>query len=187
LERPTDNRIRLAGGRCAAVEANFLLGLREGAAGLFPKFGARALARLWSDFAAHGTTDVTDYLPEYLLVPISRLLADGDDPGDVARARLKWEIEQWAETRSPQTAAFLTLAASQHPEMQTVAWSWIEVLSGSQRHDGGWDAEPLFWVNGAGGAPEWFRSRTVTTGFCYEALSVFLSPAMARSTSGPRR
>jgi hypothetical protein len=187
LERPADSRIRLAGGRCVAVEANFLLGLRAGGAELFPKLGARALARLWSDFAARGTTDVIDYLPEYLLVPISRLLADGEDPGDAARARLRWEIQQRAETRSPQTAAFLTLAASKHPDMETVAWSWIEVLSRSQRHDGGWDAEPLFWVNGAGGTPEWFRSRTVTTGFCYEALSVFLSTAQASNTSGRRR
>ena len=187
LERPADSRIRLSGGRCAAVEANFVLGLRAGGAELFPRLGARALARLWSDFATRGTTDVLDYLPEYLLVPISRLLAGGDDPGGAARARLRWEIEQRAETGSPQTAAFLTLAASKHPDMETVAWSWIEVLSRSQRHDGGWDAEPLYWVNGAGGAPEWFRSRTVTTGFCYEALSVFLSTAQARSTSGRRR
>jgi len=76
------------------------------------------------------------------------------------------------------------MAASNHPDMGTAAWSWIEVLARSQRHDGGWDAEPLFWVNGAGGAPEWFRSRTVTTGFCYEALSVFLATAGAGSSSG---
>jgi hypothetical protein len=184
LERPTDSRIRLAGGRCAAVEANFLLGLLEGGAESFPKVGARPLARLWSDFAARGTTDVTDYVAEYLLVPISRLLAEGEDPGDAARARLSREIEQRTETCSPLTAAFLTMAASNHPDMGTAAWSWIEVLARSQRHDGGWDAEPLFWVNGAGGAPEWFRSRTVTTGFCYEALSVFLATAGAGSSSG---
>jgi hypothetical protein len=185
LERPTDSRVRLTGGRCAAVEANFLLGLRAGGAELFPELGARPLARLWSDFAARGTTDVADYVPEYLLVPISRLLADGDDPGDAVRARLGWEIERVAETRSPQTAAFLTLAASNHPDMGTVSWSWIETLAGSQRHDGGWGAEPLFWVNGVGGTPEWFRSRTVTTGFCYEALSVFLSAAQAGDPPGP--
>jgi hypothetical protein len=186
LERPADGRVRLTGGRCAAVEANFLLGLRAGGPELFPELGARPLARLWSDFADRGTTDVADYVPEYLLVPISRLLAGGDDPGDAARARLGWEIERLAETRSPQTAAFLTMAATSHPDMGTVAWSWIETLARGQRHDGGWAAEPLFWVNGAGGAPEWFRSRTVTTGFCYEALSVFLSAARTGGTPGPR-
>jgi hypothetical protein len=187
LERPADGRVRLTGGRCAAVEANFLLGLRAGGAERFPELGARPLARLWSDFAARGTADVADYVPEYLLVPISRLLADGDDPGDAARARLRWEIERLADTRSPQTAAFLTLAASEHPDLGSVAWSWVETLAGSQRHDGGWGAEPLFWVNGVGGTPEWFRSRTVTTGFCYEALSVFLSAAQPGDTPGPRR
>jgi hypothetical protein len=187
LERPTDRRVRLTGGRCAAVEANFLLGLRAGGAALFPALGARPLARLWSDFAARGTTDVADYVPEYLLVPLSRLLADGDDPGQAGRARLGWEIERLADTRSPQTAAFLTLATSGHPDLGTVAWSWIEVLLHGQRHDGGWDAEPLYWVNGADGTPEWFRSRTVTTGFGYEALSVLLSAAQAGDTPGRRR
>jgi hypothetical protein len=184
LERPTDGRIRLVGGRCAAVEANFLLGLLEGDAELFPRIGARPLARLWSDFAARGTTDVIDYVPDYLLVPMSRLLADGEDPGDAARARLSWEIERRAEASSPQTVAFLTMAASNHPDIGTGAWSWIEVLARSQRHDGGWDAEPLFWVNGSGGTPEWFRSRTVTTGFCYEALSVFVSRAHTKKKWG---
>jgi hypothetical protein len=177
LERPTDGRIRLAGGRCAAVEANFLVGLLEARAESFPKIGARPLARLWSDFAARGTTDVANYVPEYFLVPISRLLANGEDPGDAARARLSWEIEKRAEAPSPQTAAFLTMAACNLPSMGPEAWPWIEVLAHNQRHDGGWDAEPLFWVNGSGGVPEWFRSRTVTTGFCYEALSLFLSTA----------
>jgi hypothetical protein len=121
LERPAGSRVRLAGGRCMAVEANFLLGLREGDAELFPRMGARPLARLWSDFAARGTTDVTDYVPEYLLVPLSRLLGDGEDPGDAARARLRWEIEGRAEASSPQTAAFLTLAASNHPDIETLA------------------------------------------------------------------
>jgi hypothetical protein len=175
LERPTDSRIRLAGGRCAAVEANFLVGLLEGSAELFPKIGARPLARLWSDFVARGTTDVSDYVSDYVLVPISRLLAAGGYPGDDARARLSWEIEKRADATSPQTVAFLTMAASNHPDIRTPASSWIEVLVRNQRHDGGWDAEPLFWVNGSGGTPEWFRSRTVTTAFCYEALSGFVS------------
>jgi hypothetical protein len=177
LERPTDGRIRLAGSRCAAVEANFLVGLLEARAELFPTIGVRPLARLWSDFAARGAADVANYVPEYLLVPISRLLANGEDPGDAARARLSWEIEQLAGAPSPQTAAFLTMAACNLPGKRTDAWPWMEVLVGSQRHDGGWDAEPLFWVNGSGGAPEWFQSRTVTTGFCYEALSLLLPPA----------
>jgi hypothetical protein len=187
LERPTDSRIRLTGDRCAAVEANFLLGLREGGAERFPELGARPLARLWSDFAARGTADVADYVPEYLLVPLSRLLAVGGDPGDAARARLRWEIERLAATSSPQTAAFLTMAVANHPDLGTVAWSWIEVLARSQRHDGGWDAEPLYWLNGVGGTPQWFRSRTVTTGFCYEALSALLSMARAGGTPESRR
>jgi hypothetical protein len=174
LDRSAHERIRLVGGNCAAVEANFLVGLMEGGAELFPKIGARALSRLWSDFAARGTTDVSDYVSDYLLVPISRLLG-GADPGDGARARLSREIEKREETASPQTAAFLILAASNHPDLGTGRWSWVELLARNQRHDGGWDAEPLFWVNGFGGTPEWFRSRTVTTAFCYEALSVFVS------------
>jgi hypothetical protein len=130
---------------------------------------------LWSDFAARGTTDVADYVPEYLLVPMSRLLADAENPGDAARARLVWEIEKRAKSSSPQTVAFLTMASCNHRGMASGAWSWMDVLVRSQRHDGGWDAEPLFWVNGSGGTPDWFRSRTVTTGFCYEALSTFVA------------
>jgi hypothetical protein len=179
LERPSDGRIRLTGGRCAAVEANFLVGLLEARPELWEELGARPLARLLSDFAARGTTDVANYIPAYLLVPISRLLAGGDDTGDGARARLGWEIGQRAVAPSPQTAAFLTIAACNLLGTGTELWPWIEVLAHNQRHDGGWDAEPLFWVNGSGGAPEWYRSRTVTTGFCYEALSVFVSTAQA--------
>jgi hypothetical protein len=180
LERPIESHIRLTGGMCAAVEANFLVGLIEAAADVFPKIGARPLARLLSDFAARGTSDAIDYVDDYLLVPISRLLVHqnggGDnDAGDAARARLSSEIERRAEASSPQTIAFLIMAASNHPELETQAWSWIDILIRSQRYDGGWDAEPLFWVNGFGGAPEWFRSRTVTTSFCYEALSVAVS------------
>jgi hypothetical protein len=175
LERPIDSHIRLTGNMCAAVEANFLVGLMEARADLFSKIGARPLARLLSDFAARGTSDAVDYVDDYLLVPISRLLVYQNDAGDPARARLSSEIEKRAEASSPQTVAFLIMAASNHPEMETEAWPWIDILFRSQRYDGGWDAEPLFWVNGFGGAPEWFRSRTVTTSFCYEALSVAVS------------
>ena len=162
-----------------AVEANFLVGLLEGSAELFPKLGARPLARLWSDFAARGTTEVADYVADYLLVPLSRLLTAGEDPGDAARARFGQEIERRAAASSPQTVAFMTLAAANHPDAWAGAWSWMQILTRSQRHDGGWDAEPLYWVNGSGGLPEWFRSRTVTTGFCYEALSLFVSKGHA--------
>jgi hypothetical protein len=175
LERPIQSHIRLTGGMCAAVEANFLVGLIEASADLFPKIGARPLARLLSDFAARGTSDALDYVDDYLLVPISRLLVHQNDAGDAARARLSSEIEKRAGASSPQTIAFLVMAASNHPEMETEPWSWIDILVRSQRYDGGWDAEPLFWVNGFGGDPEWFRSRTVTTSFCYEALSVAVS------------
>jgi hypothetical protein len=175
LERPIESNIRLTGNMCAAVEANFLVGLIEAGPDLFPKIGARPLARLLSDFAARGTSDAVDYVDDYLLVPISRLLVYQNDAGDGAQARLSSEIEKRAEASSPQTVAFLIMAASNHPELETEAWSWIDILVRSQRYDGGWDAEPLFWVNGFGGAPEWFRSRTVTTSFCYEALSVAVS------------
>ena len=175
LERPIESNIRLTGNMCAAVEANFLVGLIEAAPDLFPKIGARPLARLLSDFAARGTSDAIDYADDYLLVPISRLLVYQNDAGDGAKARLSSEIKKRAEASSPQTIAFLIMAASNHPELETEAWSWIDILVRSQRYDGGWDAEPLFWVNGFGGAPEWFRSRTVTTSFCYEALSLAVS------------
>jgi hypothetical protein len=175
LERPIGSHIRLTGSMCAAVEANFLVGLIEGSVDHFPKIGTLPLARLLSDFAARGTSDAVDYVDDYLLVPISRLLVHQNDADEAARARLSSEIEKRAEASSPQTIAFLIMAASNHPEMETQASSWIDILVRSQRYDGGWDAEPLFWVNGFGGAPEWFRSRTVTTSFCYEALSVAVS------------
>ena len=87
LERPIESHIRLTGGMCAAVEANFLVGLIEASADLFPKIGARPLARLLSDFAARGTSDALDYVDDYLLVPISRLLVHQNDASDAAKPR----------------------------------------------------------------------------------------------------
>ena len=171
LERPTDPGVRLTGEGCAAVEANLLLGLAEGRPDQFDKVGSKPFDRLCHDFVGRGCVIATDYVSEYLLVPLARLLAvrGVDNPEVLARMRL--EIEKRAATASAQTAAFLAITAIALPRLGFDAATWTDVIVHAQRHDGGFDAEPLFWVNGPAGRREWFKSRTVTTSFCFDALS----------------
>lgn len=171
LERPAGPGLRLTGEGCAAVEANLLLGLAQARRDHFDEFGSKAFARLGKDFVARGCAIATDYVSEYLLVPLARLLAvrGVDDPEILARMR--FEIEKRATTASAQTAAFLSIAATALPGLGFDTSPWADLIVRAQRHDGGVDAEPLFWVNGPGGRPEWFKSRTVTTSFCFDALS----------------
>lgn len=170
LERPADPRLRLTGERCAAVEANLLLGLATGTPARFEAIGAKSFARLCSDFVSRGCATTADYVTEYLLVPLARLMTvTGADQPEVL-ARMSLEIDKRATTASAQTAAFLAIAATTLPSLGFDPAPWTDVIVRAQRHDGGFDAEPLFWVNGPGGRPEWFKSRTVTTAFCFDAL-----------------
>jgi hypothetical protein len=171
LERPTDPGIRLTGEGCAAVEANLLLGLAQASPSRFDGVGSKPFARLCHDFVARGCVIAADYMSEYLLAPLARLLAlrRVEDPEVLGRMRL--EIEKRSATTSAQTAAFLVISVTALPGLEFDPAPWTDVIMRAQRHDGGFDAEPLFWVNGPGGRPEWFKSRTVTTAFCFDALS----------------
>jgi hypothetical protein len=173
LERAGDHHLRLTGEGCPAVEANLLLGLRVGAPDRFASLGIAPLRGLLADFAKGGAAIAIDYVPEYLLMAVARLLADlaveSADPGP-ARGALQKEIDRRRLTRSPQTAAWLILATVAHDGPGRTDRRWIDVLLGGQRHDGGWTAEPVFWVNGPDGTTSWYESRTVTTAFCFEAL-----------------
>lgn len=165
LERTGLEGVRLTGEGCGAVAANLLVALKKIVPERFDSMASGQLERLLSDFVEKGTAIAVDYVASYLLVPMAKLAPVGE-----ARERLKLEIERLRATKSPQAAAFLTLAVSESSDLGKVDWRWIGLLLRSQRHDGGWEAEPLFWVNGADGGAQWYQSRTVTTAFCFDAL-----------------
>ncbi len=169
-----DSSITLLGEHCATIEAGFLRGLLVADLGL--PFPLAAAERLLGDFAVRGAGISVNYPAAMLLVAVRRLLEalEHTGPPTAARAsasrRISLEAARLAGTVSPQTAAWLVLSTPQGDQPTRRAWQ--ETILERQRHDGGWDGEPLFFVTGIDGEPEWYRNRAVSTAICYEALSM---------------
>jgi len=180
--------VALWGHRCAAVEANLLLGLIAYDVLEYREVIERGIASLSQRWSSRGLSATAHYVPLYSLWVTLELLAKlppalslsergGESRGQLTQTILHLlEREAARSTLSPQAAAFLTLAcltgeASLKDKLQTLLKpAWPLRLYKSQRYDGSWAAEPLYGTPTRGEFSAWYSSRTVTTAFCYHAL-----------------
>jgi hypothetical protein len=171
---------------CMTAEINTLLGLidydlprfrplvEKSAVGLFGRylesdFGTVAyyglLYTIWQASALARRIEMQIIEP-----PVERIICDARER---LNQRLAFEAEQVHDT--PQQAAFLMLACletSQNEHLLNPAW--ISCIQKTQRHDGSWDSEPFYITCDRDGLPgNWYRSRTMTTAFCYHALNSY--------------
>jgi hypothetical protein len=168
----------LWGYRCAAVEANLLLGLlaydRPGYSQLIAAAGQNWLER----WRLHGLAATHHYVPLYALWTALELLAKLDLL-DQTPATIIEQMSACAQQPhlSPQSAAFLSLAChipgAPEPIKALFKPEWMIQLGKTQRYDGSWADEPLYGTPTRGELAAWYSSRTVTTAFCYHALRRF--------------
>lgn len=180
----------LYGANCASVETNLLLGLL-----VYDFDGCRdvieSCAQSWCErWLAVGLAASEHYTPLYSLwagmelitqletAPVSDALKEQlRRTADYFRQRLECESRRGDLT--PQDASFLILACLSKSDCQSDLHfipDWITILFKNQRHDGCWEGEPIYIVPSARGlTTQWFRSRAITTAFCYHALKTYKS------------
>lgn len=180
----------LYGANCATVETNLLLGL------LAHDFDGyrdviESCARNWCErWLAVGLAASEHYTPLYSLWAGMELITqlDSSPVSDSLKTQLRniadyfcerLELESRRDDLTPQDASFLTLACLSKSDWQSDLHfdpNWITILFKHQRHDGCWEGEPIYVVPSARGlTTQWFKSRTVTTAFCYHALKTYES------------
>ena len=180
LSAPNTSQVHPWGNHCATVTANLLLGLLDHEEEMGTEFVTRAAAHWLARWQCAGLSATAYYVPGYALWTTLKLLAV------LAARKPEWRVEIAAATRraveqltrdaqratlTPQTAAFLILATAYPATRHLHAARWITFLLKTQRYDGSWPAEALYLTPTRGEAAAWYSSRSVTTAFCYHALS----------------
>jgi hypothetical protein len=178
--------VALWGHRCAAVEANLLLGLIAYDALEYKEIIERGVASLNERWSSRGLSATAHYVPAYSLWVTWELLAklppalserDGESREQFQQTIFHLLEREAARSRlSPQEAAFLILACLtggtglEEKLQMLLRPAWPLRLYQSQRYDGSWAAEPLYGTPTRGEFSAWYSSRLVTTAFCYHAL-----------------
>jgi hypothetical protein len=176
--------IVLYGANCATVETNLLLGLITYDFNGYQDI-IESCASSWCERWLEVGIGVTEHYPPMYslwagmeLVTQLESLPVSDSLKTQARMvaddlREKLEIEARRDDLTPQDASFLTLASLR---TQAIPFNpnWLTTLFKYQRHDGCWEGEPIYIVpSGRGLSTAWFKSRTITTAFCYHALKTY--------------
>jgi hypothetical protein len=178
--------VALWGHRCAAVEANLLLGLIAYDASGYREVIEQGVTSLSERWASRGLSATAHYVPLYSLWVTLELLAKlpaahservGDSLEQLQQTILHLlEREIARPALSPQEAAFLILACltrgnGLEDKFQALLRpAWPLRLYKSQRYDGSWAAETLYGTPTRGEFAAWYSSRTMTTAFGYHAL-----------------
>lgn len=171
--------VRLWGHRCAATQLNLLRGLVDFAPESQRHIIENATRTVLSQFLAEGLSAALYYgLPYTLwagLALVRQLTARPEitvAPELLASVRdffvAQLQTAAQAEPPSPQDAAFYLLASREADLPANPAWRLT--LLKRQQHDGGWPAEPLYLIPHRHGV-DWYRSKLVTSAYCYLALS----------------
>lgn len=173
--------VRLLGEGCGAIEASLLIGLCQSEWEQYQSLIVNSCRQLLERFIDHGPAITVNYPPTYCLWRINQLLEVisleqlPDGLGVVAdRARQIYEeyliraTEQYRIT--PQEAALLILACLNSPAEHLFSHSWVTILMKSQRADGSWYGEPIFFVPNRGEITCWHSSHLLTSAHCYHAL-----------------
>jgi hypothetical protein len=181
-----DAPIVVWGHSCVTTETNLLLGLIDCRWAGYDDTIKKSALSLVERILQNGLGANLYYVPPYALWATLRLLTilstrswpqvPKDQLNKTSRVlldRLQPEIERRAVT--PQDAAFLILTCLGGNSIRELAQyfdiGWVMALLNSQRHDGGWDDEPIFLIPDHRGTA-WYGSRSVTTSFCYRALKI---------------
>jgi hypothetical protein len=184
-----DRFVRLLGEGCGAIEASLLTGLIEYDWENNQEIIQKSATRLLDRFSHLGTGISINYPTGYCLWRINQLLGTlSIQPiQDELRSQIKQVTELYPEILlgearqyriTPQTAAFLTLASLSSPASDLFNRRWITILLKSQRSDGSWYGEPLFFAPNRGEVTTWHSSHLLTSAYCYHALKSYsnLSP-----------
>ncbi len=175
----------LLGEGCGSIEASLLSGLLEPNWQQDRGIIQASVAGLFERFSRQGPAISVNYPPGYCLWRIVQLL------GALQRRRLELglsaRVNQVAQSLpehlyraagqyqlSPQQAAFLALASAGPSRQDRFKRRWLTLLLKSQRPDGSWPAEPLFFVPNRGELTVWHSSDLLTTAYCYLALKACL-------------
>ncbi len=173
-DNPTHLRT-LTGQTCAAVHAGFLAGYAQTGGNTAEIM--RLAESLLQCTASHWSAAFVHYDVPFGLVMLQTCYKalQQRDIAPYILSRLQTTIYQLAAPfcnkvkHSPQDAAQLLLANVLPQGLQAEALSCI---LRSQRPDGSWNAEPLFMAPNRGARMTPFSSRTVTSSFCWHALTV---------------
>jgi hypothetical protein len=167
------SEIKVWGHRCAATEINLLLGLLDFDSRRYHTICQSSVANVMTRFKQSGMGASYYYGLAYTMWVVLQLFNRLESLKLQHPDILSWALEQFdrlAEAPSTsQTAAFLLLAQHTHDLPGYNKTDWIRQLIKRQRHDGSWNAEPLFLVPHRLGAT-WYASRPVTSSYCYLAF-----------------
>ena len=165
--------VRLLGEGCGAIEASLLIGLLQSEWERYRTLIVNSCRQLLERFIEHGPAITVNYPPTYCLWRINQLLeviSLEQLPGDLGlvadRGRQIYEeyliraTEQYRIT--PQEAALLILACLNSPAEHLFSPSWVTILMKSQRPDGSWYGEPMFFVPNRGEITSWYSSHLLT-------------------------
>jgi hypothetical protein len=183
----TDDDAVLLGEGCGVIGAGVAVGLLDYGEPSTSQVTRLAARRVLEDFVARGTAISVNYPAEYALSVVSDLLVRlrGSDllggPVEAASQTLRETLDQerGSGSLSPQRAALLAIACSRSGE--EVERDWIDLLLRSQRSDGRWAGEPLFFVPHRGWSVTWYASDLMTSALCYDALATY-QVSMSRRT-----
>jgi hypothetical protein len=175
---------RVSACRCAAVQAGLLLGLVEmrpdggdgwdeiverGARAMFSVIARGGGGAFWFYDAPLGVGMV--------LALVAALRAQGYAiANDAVTAEAEAQCvgllraQRDRARMSSLDAALLFLATEHGPARALRDPVWLEHLVRTQRHDGTWDASPLYTIPTRGNLTNWYSSRIVTASFAYRAL-----------------
>jgi hypothetical protein len=187
--------LALWGHRCAAVEANLLLGLIAYNWPGYHSLVEQAIASLSERWPTQGLSATAHYVPLYSLWVTVELIArlppslSEATAGQVALlTQTIIDLVQREMNRpslTAQDAAFLILicaaeapglAADLRPHLKL---AWLTLLYKHQRYDGSWAGEPLYGTPTRGEFSAWCNSRPVTTAFCYHALKCYQTTSLS--------
>ncbi len=182
-EPPKECFCNIAGNDCSSVKAGLLLGLLQLEDSMCLELIPDLLGHLLRRVAAVGSEGNVYYPAGYWLWQMFRLLdpaaplAASADPAltKVVREVLERKLDQMiASSRlTPQQAALLMLCCSVSGRPDPVRHEWVQVITTGQRHDGAWEAEPIYRVPTINNRIGWHSSRLMTTALCHHALALW--------------
>jgi hypothetical protein len=182
-ESPRTYFRRIVGNDCGSVTAGLLLGLGGLDDASCTTIAVRLRANLLGRVAAVGG-GVNVYYPAGYWLWLTLRLTDpaqmthaAADPAllEAARGRLRETLDRMTASPvrpTPQEAAWLVLSCAAADRSGEIRGAWVRTIGEGQRHDGAWEAEPIYRVPTRHNAAGWHASRLMTTAVCYPALAL---------------
>lgn len=164
----------LLGEGCGAIQARLMAAMCDRDPTAVP---SGVVDDLLGRVLSHGLSIAVNYPPLFAAGAIRELLAAAkgsvsEESLVAAAGVLRQELESWAASdHTPMEAALLVAACVDSPDEDLIDRRFVQEILDAQDPDGGWPAEPLFFVPNKGGSVTWHRSRLLTAAFCFDALA----------------